>query len=54
MFTYKVFFHDPRAVWGQGCALIQEATQEAALLFFHREFPGHQVTAILLTLNLPI
>lgn len=54
MFTYKVFFHEPRAVWGQGCALIQEATQEAALLFFHREFPGCSVTAIVLTLNLPI
>jgi hypothetical protein len=54
MFTYNVFFHEPRAVWGHGSVLIQEATQEAALLFFHREFPGYPVTAIILTLNLPI
>jgi hypothetical protein len=54
MFTYNVFFHESRAVWGQGSVLIQEASEAAALLFFHREYPGHQVTRITITLNLPI
>ena len=54
MFTYNVFFQETRAVWGRGSVLIQEASEAAALLFFHREYPGCQVTAIVLTLNLPI
>lgn len=54
MFTYKIFFKEPLAVWGQGCVLVQEASEDAARLFFNREFPGYLVDRITLTLHLPI
>jgi hypothetical protein len=54
MFTYKVFFNEPKAVWGIGCVLIQEASHEAALLFFSREFPGYVATNVCLTIDLPL
>ncbi|GAB3886052.1 hypothetical protein [Spirosoma agri] len=54
MFTYKVFFNEPKAVWGQGCVLVQAACEATALQFFTSEFPGYQATRIYLTFDLPI
>ncbi|MFD2934600.1 hypothetical protein [Spirosoma flavum] len=54
MFIYKLFFDEPKAVWGIGCVLIQEVSEEAARLFFAIEYPGYQVTRVSLTLQLPL
>ncbi|MVM36490.1 hypothetical protein GO730_00520 [Spirosoma sp. HMF3257] len=51
MFTYQIHFTEGLV---RATALVQAACEFTALQSFYREFPGYQVAAISITLNLPL